>query len=73
MIMTRTIEFFFDINSPYTYLASERIDTLGQRINTSVRCCPFFLGGVHKITGNIGPGLQDYKLPYLKKELERLA
>ena len=71
--MPKTIEFFYDIVSPYSYLASERIASLAKRNHAEVRWRPFLLGGLHKITGNIPPGLQDFKMPYLGKDLQRLA
>ena len=71
--MPKTIEFFYDIVSPYSYLASERIEALTERNGVEIHWRPFLLGGLHKITGNTPPGLQDFKKPYLGKDLRRLS
>ncbi|MEE2716125.1 MAG: 2-hydroxychromene-2-carboxylate isomerase [SAR324 cluster bacterium] len=71
--MPKTIEFFYDTVSPYSYFASERIEALAERSGAEIRWRPFLLGGLHKITGNTPPGLQDFKMPYLGKDLKRLS
>jgi 2-hydroxychromene-2-carboxylate isomerase len=49
-----TIEFFWDAVSPYTYLASTRIDAVAQRTGAKLVWRPFFLGGVFDLVGNTG-------------------
>ena len=46
------IEFFFDIGSSYSYLASTQMDGVSQRTGAPVRWRPFLLGAVFKATGN---------------------
>jgi 2-hydroxychromene-2-carboxylate isomerase len=48
----REIEFFFDVGSSYSYLASSQIAAVGERTQTPVRWRPFLLGAVFKATGN---------------------
>ena len=48
----REIEFFFDIGSSYSYLASTQMQAVGERTKTAVRWRPFLLGAVFKATGN---------------------
>lgn len=50
-----TIEFFFDVASPYSYLASTQVDAVGARAGVPVRWRPFLLGGVFKATSNQPP------------------
>lgn len=50
-----TLEFFYDFVSPYSYLASTRVEALAARTGASVRWRPFLLGGVLKATGNRAP------------------
>jgi len=45
------IEFFYDIGSPYSYLASERIEALAERTDTQVWWRPFLLSGVFREVG----------------------
>ncbi len=49
-----TIEFFWDAVSPYSYLASTRIDALAERTGATIAWRPFLLGGVFEATGNPG-------------------
>jgi len=68
-----TIDFFYDIASPYSYFAAVRIDGVGERTGHEVRWRPYLLGGVFKATDNRMPGANRYKAAYLLKDLYRLA
>lgn len=48
----REIELFWDIGSPYTYLAMTQLTHLRERSGATVRLRPFLLGGVFKSVGN---------------------
>jgi 2-hydroxychromene-2-carboxylate isomerase len=52
------LTFYFDLGSPYAYLASERIETL---IAEPVRWQPVLLGGLFKLTGRSSWALGDYQ------------
>lgn len=41
-----TLEFFFDISSPWTYLAFDRIEALAKRTGAELIWKPFLVGGV---------------------------
>ena len=45
------LEFYFDFSSPYSYLASEKIDALAARFGRKVKWRPILLGVVFKTTG----------------------
>ncbi len=49
------LEFFYDFVSPYSYLASTRVEAIAARAGATVRFRPFLLGGVFKATGNRAP------------------
>jgi 2-hydroxychromene-2-carboxylate isomerase len=51
----RTLEFFYDFTSPFSYLASTRVEALAARTGAALRWRPFLLGGVLKATGNRAP------------------
>jgi 2-hydroxychromene-2-carboxylate isomerase len=53
-----TITFYFDLGSPYAYLASERLPAL---LPESVRWQPVLLGGLFKLTGRSSWALGDYR------------
>jgi len=53
--MSKSFEFFFDVVSPYSYLAATQIEGLCRRTGASVRFRPFLLGGLMQATGNTPP------------------
>jgi 2-hydroxychromene-2-carboxylate isomerase len=67
--MARTLEFFFDFASPYSYLASEQVEAIVQRTGAELRWRPFLLGAVFKATGNVPPVSTASKASYLAKDL----
>jgi 2-hydroxychromene-2-carboxylate isomerase len=69
----KSIEFFFDLSSPYSYLASTQIDALAARHGAEVRWRPFVLGAVFKATGNVMPAACAPKARYMMTDLERWA
>jgi 2-hydroxychromene-2-carboxylate isomerase len=65
----KTLEFFFDLGSPYSYLASTRVEALAQRAGATLRWRPFLVGAVFKTTGNVAPAFNLFKARYLLKDL----
>ncbi|UYN95191.1 MAG: 2-hydroxychromene-2-carboxylate isomerase [Enhydrobacter sp.] len=53
--MARTLEFFFDYGSPYSYLADTQVETIARRTGATLVRRPMLLGGVFKATGNASP------------------
>lgn len=53
--MARTLEFYFDYGSPYSYLADTQVEAIAQRAGASLVRKPMLLGGVFKATGNHSP------------------
>ncbi len=49
--MADTIQFYFDFSSPYSYIASEKIDELAARYGRTVDYRPILLGPIFKATG----------------------
>jgi 2-hydroxychromene-2-carboxylate isomerase len=48
----KTLEFFFDYISPYSYLASTQVESIAARTGAQLVWRPFVLGAVLKATGN---------------------
>lgn len=71
--MSTVIEFFWDVASPYTYLASTQLDALAAQIGAELRYRPFLLGGVFKATGNAMPALVPARASYMIEDLRRWA
>jgi 2-hydroxychromene-2-carboxylate isomerase len=72
--MPAPIEFWFDFSSPYSYLASEKIEELAARYGRSVAFKPTLLGAIFKTTG-AGPltELVPVKANYFKHDFARSA
>ena len=71
--MTKTVEFFFDLGSPATYLASTQLPRLCQQTDSQLIYVPMLLGGVFKATGNASPVTIAAKGRYMFQDLARYA
>ena len=67
------VEFFWDVASPYTYLASTQLEGFVQRTGAELVYRPFLLGGVFKATGNQMPATVQARALYMVKDLKRWA
>jgi 2-hydroxychromene-2-carboxylate isomerase len=67
------LEFFYDFTSPYSYLASTRVEALAARAGATVSWRPFLLGGVLKATGNRAPIEISAKGAHMLVDLGRWA
>lgn len=65
------LEFFYDFTSPYSYLASERVEALAARAGATLHWRPFLLGGVLKATGNRAPIETPAKGRHMLVDLQR--
>ena len=68
--MTKSIDFYFDFISPYSYLAYKKIDKLGE-ININYK--PILLGGLHKLGGITAPAFNERKMKNMKNDCELVA
>lgn len=59
--MARTLEFYFDYGSPYSYLADSQVEAIAQRAGATLARKPMLLGGVFKATGNVSPMTVELK------------
>ncbi|KJH85172.1 DSBA oxidoreductase [Pseudomonas fluorescens] len=71
--MSKSVEFFFDLGSPTTYLAYTQLPALCAQTDSELIYRPMLLGGVFKATGNASPVTVPAKGPYLFKDLNRFA
>jgi 2-hydroxychromene-2-carboxylate isomerase len=53
--MARTLEFYYDYGSPYSYLADTQVEAIARRTGAALARRPMLLGGVFKATGNASP------------------
>lgn len=63
------IDFYFDIGSPYSYLAYKRL----LQLNTKITYKPMLLGGVFQATGNKSPVEFAFKRAHGAVDMQRWA
>ncbi|MBJ2248723.1 2-hydroxychromene-2-carboxylate isomerase [Pseudomonas haemolytica] len=71
--MSKTLEFFFDLGSPATYLAYTQLPALCAETGAQLVYQPMLLGGVFKATGNASPITVPAKGRYMLDDLARYA
>lgn len=69
----KTVEFYFDFSSPYSYLAATQLPDLAKRVGARIDYRPFVLAAVFKATTNDMPAKVPAKGQYMFKDLERWA
>jgi 2-hydroxychromene-2-carboxylate isomerase len=71
--MSKTVEFFFDLGSPATYLAYTQLPKICKQTDSHLKYIPMLLGGVFKATGNASPATIPAKGSYMFQDLDRYA
>ncbi|KAF4684003.1 hypothetical protein FOZ60_008369 [Perkinsus olseni] len=67
------VEFFYDVISPYTYLAWQTLKQYRTAWNVDVVLRPVFLGGIMKGSKNRPPAMVPNKGKYMQEDLRRAA
>ena len=68
--MSDCIDFYFDIISPYAYIAYKKILKIK---NVNFKLKPIFLGGLHNLAGITAPAFNKYKIKNMKNDCELVA
>lgn len=71
--MSKTVEFYFDLGSPATYLAYTQLPGICAQTGSQLIYIPMLLGGVFKATGNASPVTVPAKGRYMFQDLDRYA
>ncbi|MGF0336295.1 2-hydroxychromene-2-carboxylate isomerase [Ectopseudomonas toyotomiensis] len=71
--MSKTVEFFFDLGSPASYLAHTQLPDLCRDASAELVYRPMLLGGVFQATGNASPAMIPAKGRYMIRDLARFA
>lgn len=71
--MSKTVEFLFDVGSPYTYLAYHQLPKIAQAHGAEIIWTPVLLGGIFQATGNASPAEVPAKGRYSNVDLQRWA
>ena len=68
--MSNHIDFYFDIISPYAYIAYKKILKIND-INFELK--PILLGGLHNLAGITAPAFNKYKMKNMQNDCELVA
>ena len=71
--MSQHIEFYYDIASPFSYLAWHRLNQLVSEYDAQRTLMPVALADVFAETGNLPPSQVQAKAKYLRRDIDRYA
>ena len=71
--MTKSIDFYFDIISPYSYLAHQKIKFIKKNKKISFNCKPILVGGLHNLQGITAPAFIRPKLKHMISDCNLIA
>ena len=66
--MTRSLDFYFDFISPYSYLAFKKLKNINKENKINVNYKPILLGGLHKLGGIVAPAFNQRKMKNMKND-----
>src|SRR3954467_10036201 len=69
--MPKSFDFFYDLGSPYSYLAATQLAGIEQRTGAKAHLMPITLGGLRKSTGHQLP--PPPQLKYMSEDTSRWA
>jgi|TARA_B110000902_G_scaffold246060_1_gene300752 2-hydroxychromene-2-carboxylate isomerase len=69
--MTKSIDFYFDFISPYSYLAHKKIKNIKKKINFNYK--PVLVGGLHNLQGVTAPAFIKPKLNHMISDCNLIA
>ena len=71
--MTKSIDFYFDFISPYSYLANKQINIIKERNNINFVYKPVLIGGLHNLQGITAPAFIKPKLKHMISDCSLVA
>ena len=71
--MIKSIEFYYDFTSPYSFIAHKRIMEIEKKDNISFIYKPILLGGLHNLAGITAPAFINSKKKYIYQDCTMVA
>ena len=71
--MTKSIDFYFDFISPYSFLAYKKLETLYKTVEMRINYKPILLGGLHNLGGITAPAFNIRKMKNMKNDCKLIA
>ena len=64
--MTKSIDFYFDFISPYSFLAYKKLKSLNNIGEINIDYKPILLGGLHNLGNITAPAFNERKMTNMK-------
>ena len=71
--MSSYIDFYFDIISPYSYIAHKKIQKIKKNQKNVFNYKPILLGGLHNLAGINAPAFNKYKIKNMQNDCELVS
>ena len=71
--MTKSVDFYFDFISPYSFLAYKKLNSLNKNNKININYKPILLGGLHKLGNITAPAFNERKMKNMKNDSELVA
>jgi len=71
--MSNYIDFYFDIISPYSYIAHKKIQKVKDNQKIIFNYKPILLGGLHNLAGISAPAFNKYKIKNMQSDCELVS
>ena len=71
--MSSHIDFYFDIISPYTFIAHKKIQKIKKKQKITFNYKPILLGGLHNLAEINAPAFNKYKMKNMQRDCELVS
>ena len=71
--MSSHIDFYFDIISPYSYIAHKKIQKIKEHQKVIFNYNPILLGGLHNLAGISAPAFNKFKMKNMQSDCELVS
>ena len=71
--MSSYVDFYFDIISPYSYIAHKKIQKIKENKKVIFNYKPILLGGLHNLAGISAPAFNKYKIKNMQNDCELVS
>ena len=71
--MSNSIDFYFDVISPYSYIAYKKIQKIKESQKIMFNYKPILLGGLHNLAGIKAPAFNKYKMKNTQNDCELVS
>jgi len=71
--MNKYIDFYFDVISPYAFIAHKKIEKIKKNKKILFNYIPFLLGGLHNLAGITAPAFNKFKMINMKNDCDLVS